>query len=59
MLTVHHKVNFGLQTMATFSQSEQCYVVLEQLFSPTFIYKFELPVLLIPSNHLKNLEEPE
>ena len=41
LLTVHHKVNFGLQTMATFSQLEQCYAVLEQLFSPTFIYKFE------------------
>ena len=39
LLTVLHEVNFGLQKLATFSQSEQCYAVLKQLFSPIVIYK--------------------
>ena len=61
LLTVLHEVNFGLQKLATFSQSEQCYAVLKQLFSPATIYKLKMMSndLLIPLNHLKNLEEPE
>ena len=39
LLTVLHEVNFGLQKLATFSQLEQCYAVLKQLFSPIVIYK--------------------
>ena len=40
-MTVLHEVNFGLQKLATFSLSEQCYAVLKQLFSPTVIYKLK------------------
>ena len=40
-LTVLHEVNFELQKLATFSQSEPCYSVLKQLFSPTVIYKLK------------------
>ena len=42
LLTVLHEVNFGLQKLATFSQSKQCYAVLKQLFSPTVIYKLKM-----------------
>ena len=42
LLTILHKVNFGWQKLATFSQSEQCYAELKQLFSPTVIYKLEM-----------------
>ena len=42
LLTVLHEVNFGLQKLATFSQSEQCYAVLKQLFSPIVIYKWKM-----------------
>ena len=61
LLTVLHEVNFGLQKLATFSQSEQCYAVLKQLFIPTVIYKLKMISndLLLPLNHLKNLKEPE
>ena len=41
LMTVLHEVNFGLQKLATFSLSEQCYAVLKQLFSPTVIYKLK------------------
>ena len=37
LLTVLHEVNLGFKNLATFSQSEQCYAVLKQLFSPTVI----------------------
>ena len=61
LLTVLHEVNFGLQKLATFFQSEQCYAVLKQLFIPTVIYKLKMISndLLLPLNHLKNLKEPE
>ena len=66
MLTVLHEVNFGLQKLATFSQSEQCYAVLKHLFQSNSYLQiendeqwFELLVLLIALNYLKNLEEPK
>ena len=40
--TVLHEVNFGLQKLATFSQLDQCYAVLKQLFSPIVIYKWKM-----------------
>ena len=33
---------FWTQKLAIFSQSEQCYAKLEQLFSPTVIYKLKM-----------------
>ena len=47
--------------LATFSQSEQCYAVLQQLFIPIVISKLKMISndLLVPLNRLKNLKEPE
>ena len=38
LLTVLYEVNFGLQRL----QSEQCYAMLKQLFSPTVNYRLKM-----------------